>query len=524
MSTRIEQLNRIGIALSAERDKSRLLQTILSGAQDLTRADGGTLYLCQDQRLHFKILRNRSLGIDLSEGGIDQDFPPIPLYSEDGRANLRTVAAHAALTGETVNIDDIRSNQAFDFSGTLDYDRRSGYVSQSFLTVPMRNHEDDVIGVLQLINATDPEYHGIRAFSAEDQQLVESLASQAAVAITNQQLIQELQLLMERFIEVIAGAIDEKSPYTGHHCRRVPVIAMMLADAINETQEGPLAEFELDEQQLYELKIAAMMHDCGKITTPVHVVDKATKLETIFDRIKLLESRFEILRRDLEIDLLRRQLQAAGGHYDPGPIADTLQQLDQELEFLRQANKGTEFMPEPDRQRVHQVAKRRFIDRNGQVQPLLNTEEVANLTIAKGTLLETERQVINHHIVATLNMLEALPFPKHLRNVPEIAGNHHERMDGRGYPRGLRREQMSIQARLMGIADIFEALTAADRPYKAPMRLSQTLTILANMAREGHIDPDLFEVFVRQGVYRHYAEQYLRPEQIDAVDVDSLLP
>ncbi|HHJ80546.1 MAG TPA: HD domain-containing protein, partial [Candidatus Tenderia electrophaga] len=420
---------------------------------------------------------------------------------------------YAALTGTTINIPNIRSNSEFDFSGTLRYDQQSGYCSQSFLTVPMRDHEDEIIGVLQLINPTDKQSNNILAFSDEDQQLVESLASQAAVAITNQRLIGELKHLMEKFIEVIATAIDDKSPYTGYHCRRVPEIAMLLADAINANKAGPLADFKLDDKQRYELKIAALLHDCGKITTPVHVVDKATKLETIFDRIELIESRYEILRRDIEIAHLKQQLKDSNHSNDA--LQQQLQQLDDEFEFLKKANKGTEFMPETAAQRVKEISRRTWQNSQGESRPLLNNEEIDNLTIAKGTLLNTERQIINHHITMTINMLEALPFPKHLSNVPEIAGNHHERMDGKGYPRGLTREEMSVQARLMGIADIFDALTASDRPYKKPMSLSQALKILASMAEEGHVDPDLLEIFVQQKVYLRYAEKNLHPDQID---------
>jgi len=518
MISRIEQLNHIGIALSAEQDKTHLLETILSGAQYLTNADGGTLYLLEDGKLHFKIINNQTLNIKQTDGSNSQiPFPPIPLYDTAGQPNQKTVAAYAALTGETINIPDIHNNSEFDFSGTLEYDTRTGYTSRSFLNVPMRDHEDEVIGVLQLINPIDKQTTQIHAFSEEDQQLVESLASQAAVAITNQRLIDELKNLMEKFIEVIASAIDDKSPYTGYHCRRVPEIAMLLADAINENDEGPLANFNLDDKQRYELKIAALLHDCGKITTPVHVVDKATKLETIFDRIQLIESRYEILRRDIEIAHLKQQLSNTGTHLNNSALKQQLQQFDEEFEFLKKANKGTEFMPEAARQHVKEIGRRTWQNQQGETQPLLNDEEIDNLTIAKGTLLDSERQVINHHITMTINMLEALPFPKHLSNVPEIAGNHHERMDGKGYPRGLKREEMSIQARLMGIADIFEALTASDRPYKSPMRLSQTLKILSSMAEEGHIDPDLFDIFVSQKVYLRYAEKNLQPEQIDEI-------
>jgi HD-GYP domain-containing protein (c-di-GMP phosphodiesterase class II) len=523
--SRIENLIGIGIALSAEKDKERLLEKILIEAQNLTRADAGTLYLLNDEnQLCFEIMRTCSLNIALGgTTGHAIQLAPIPLYDDKGQANSKTVAAHAALTGQTINIEDAYKAGGFDFSGTKKYDKKINYRSQSFLTVPMKNHENRIIGVLQLINATDPVSDKTCHFSADDQHLTESLASQAAVALSNHNLLRDLRILLERFIEVIATAIDEKSPYTGEHCRRVPEIAMLLAKAVHDTEQGPFASLRFSEQDMHELKIAALMHDCGKITTPVHVVDKATKLETIFDRIKLVEARFTIIKRDAEISLLKKLAES-----DNSQLARTLQQqyaelltqLDEELAFLRKSNLGSEFMCEEDQQRVKQVARREYLDNNGQPQPLLSEEEIYNLTIQKGTLSPEERDIINYHIVTTINMLEKLPFPAHLCNVPEIAGGHHETMDGKGYPRGLTREQMSVQARILGIADIFEALTAADRPYKKAMPISQALSTLERMKEDQLIDPDLFDVFIEQKVFAHYAKHFLDASQQDTPDTE----
>ncbi|MDT8405090.1 GAF and HD-GYP domain-containing protein [Sulfuriflexus sp.] len=518
--SRTEKLIDIGIALSVEKDKARLLEKILIEAQDLTAADAGTLYLLNDEdQLSFEILRNTSLNIALGGStGQSIQLAPVPLYDDTGQANSQTVAAHAALTGQTINIQDAYKAEGFDFSGTRRYDKKMGYHSRSFLTVPMKNHENRIIGVLQLINATEPKSGDTREFSAEDQHLTESLASQAAVALSNQYLLRDLRILLERFIEVIATAIDEKSPYTGGHCRRVPEIAMLLAEAVHNTGQGPFADLRFSEEEMYELKIAALMHDCGKITTPVHVVDKATKLETIFDRIQLVEDRITIIKRDAEITLLK-QLAECNDAQQADELkqqhATLLAELDEELTFLGKCNIGSEFMREEDQQRVRQIARREYRDNHGQRQPLLTEEELYNLTIQKGTLTPEERNIINHHIVATINMLEKLPFPAHLRNVPEIAGGHHETMDGRGYPRGLSREDMSVQARIMGIADIFEALTAADRPYKKAMPVAQALGILERMKEDQHIDPDLFDVFVEQKVFTRYAKDFLEASQQD---------
>lgn len=522
----IEQLIGIGISLSAEKNTERLLEQILISAQDLTHSDGGTLYLLNDDdKLTFEIMRTRSLGLVL--GGSTHNavqLSPISLYDEQGNPNNKTIAAYAALTSEVVNIKDAYSARGFNFQGTKDYDKRTGYHSKSFLTLPMKNHENQIIGVLQLINATDPQTGKVIAFSAESQRLAESLASQAAVALTNHQLINDLRVLLERFIEVIAGAIDEKSPYTGGHCRRVPEIAMLLAQAVHDVDKGEFADLRFSGQELYELKIAALMHDCGKITTPIHVVDKATKLETIYDRIKLIETRFALLKRDAEIHLLQEVMSSNDEEQKALRLnyEEHLNTLDEEIEFLRIANIGSEFMSEEKQQRVKDIAKRQYADINGKLQPLLTVEEIYNLTIAKGTLTKEERHTINYHMQSTINMLEKLPFPKQLKNVPEIAGGHHETMDGKGYPRGLTKEQMSVQARIMGIADIFEALTAADRPYKKAMPISQALNILGKMKLDSHIDPDLFDVFLHQKVYEDYARDFLAHEQIDEFEEENL--
>jgi HD-GYP domain-containing protein (c-di-GMP phosphodiesterase class II) len=495
------------------------------------------LYLLEDgSRLKFAIMRNESLGIAMGgTTGNPIPFYPVQLYGKDGAPNNQMVAARAALTATTVNIADAYSEDGFDFSGTRNFDKKTGYRSRSFLTVPMSNHEGQLIGVLQLINCRSVSSKEIVAFSYADQRLAESLASQAAIALTNRQLISQLEALFESFIELINSAIDEKSPYTGGHCQRVPELTMMLAEAVNGVTKGPLAGFVMDEVDRYALKIAGLLHDCGKVTTPVHVVDKATKLETIFDRVHLVDTRFEVIKRDAEIEALRKQLGLAlradldqvsrkeASYEIDQKLRERIRQIDEDREFIRRSNMGGEFMAADLQERIRRIGSYyRWIDVSGSTADFLTEDEVENLTIQRGTLTVKEREIINHHIVATIKMLEALPWPRHLRDVPEYAGGHHERMDGKGYPRGLTRDQMSIQARVMGIADIFEALTAKDRPYKRGKTLSESLRILGNFKQGGHIDPDLFDVFIRQKVYLRYAEQFLDPEQIDNVDEGSI--
>jgi len=523
--SKLEYLNAIGIALSQERDINTLLETILVAAKNLTRADGGTLYRLVGDKLQFEIVRTDSLSIAMGgTSGNPVPFYPIPLHDKDGKPNNTMIAAFAALNHKTVNVADAYTEDGFDFSGTRNFDKRTGYRSTSFLTVPMKDHEGEIIGVLQLLNATDPATRTVTTFTEEDQRLAESLASQAAIALTNRLLIQQLEVLFESLIELINTAIDEKSPYTGGHCKRVPTLTMMLAEAAHHAVEGSLAAFRMNDKDRYELKIAGLLHDCGKITTPVHVVDKATKLQTIYDRIELVATRFEVLKRDAEIEMLHAKMRALGAgdeesaHRAEEAFLKKVAQYDDDCEFLRRTNIGGERMKPEDQARVSQIARYTWLNVRGERDRFLSRDEETNLNIPAGTLNPDERQIINHHIVATIKMLDALPWPRHLANVPEYAGGHHERMDGKGYPKGLLREQMSVQARVMGIADIFEALTAKDRPYKPGKTLSESLGILGRFKENGHIDPDLFDIFVREKVYLRYAHEFLDPEQIDEVD------
>ncbi len=528
LNRRLAELNQIGVALSQEKDLNRLLELILIAAKKITNADGGTLYRRHADKpgeLAFEIIRTDSLGIAMGgTTGVKIPYPPIQLRDNRGRDNTSMVVAYSVLKDRTVNIGDAYLDKGFDFSGTKAFDRHTGYHSQSFLTVPMKNHEDEIIGVLQLINAQDRTTGMIGAFDETDQRLAESLASQAAVALTNRLLITQLENLFESFVQLLNKAIDEKSPYTGGHCHRVPILTMLLAEAVHETKKGPHALWHLTDLDRYELKIAALLHDCGKVTTPVHVVDKATKLQTLFDRIHLIDTRFEILKRDAEIAALKaaREPDADPKAIDQG-YRKRLWEIQEDREFLRLCNIGGEAMTPQAQDRVRDIAnKYRWRNPRGEPVDFLTHDEVENLTIRSGTLTAAERQIINHHIVVTIQMLEALPWPRHLQNVPEYAGGHHERIDGKGYPRGLKGDQMSVQARIMGIADIFEALTARDRPYKPGKTLTESLQILGKMRLEGHIDPELFDIFIRSRVYERYAKDYLDPVQVDEVDVTKI--
>ncbi len=532
LEKQISNLASIGLALSKEKDMNKLLEMILLEAKRIANSDGGTLYMMTDDNcLRFEILMTDSLDFHMGgTSGKEIPFYPVKLYTDDGEPNNSMIAAYVGLTGETVNIKDAYKAKGFDFSGTKMFDEKTGYHSQSFLTVPLKNHEDEIIGVLQLLNAQKPKSNTIIPFTSDVQKMVEALASQAAVAITNKNLIKDLENLFESFIKLIASAIDAKSPYTGGHCARVPEITMLLANAVQETKDGPFADIAFTEKEMYELKIAAWLHDCGKVATPEFVVDKSTKLETIYDRVHEVETRFGVIKRDAEIKRLKKELKIERNESlslkEKSEKIKALQIeyrktariLKSDLEFVQESNVGGEFMSGDKKDRVYQIANYRWKP-NGKMENFLSEDEIYNLTIPRGTLTPEERKVINDHIVVTINMLEELPYPKHLKNVPEFAGGHHEKLDGTGYPKGLIKDEMTVQARIMAIADIFEALTARDRPYKKGKTLSQAMRILGFMKNDAHIDVDLFDIFVKEKIYLKYAEEYLDPEQIDEVQM-----
>jgi len=590
----VEILN-IATTLSGASDLRTLLQLILSKSRQLTGSDAGSIFLverCDARRnpggidqLWFAVSQNASLAASSATDRVDED---IDSTVSDIRFPLtpERLVGWSALSGEVLNIPDVyQLDPELPYRFDRAVDLKLGYRAVSMLTVPMRSTSGETVGVMQLINrkrdprtilTADTAAGLVRPFDAFDQHLIVALASQAAVCVERTQLLEAQEQLIDSMITLLAGAIDAKSPYTGGHCERVPELAMMLARAAEETAEGPLADFRLGGDQAWrEFRIGAWMHDCGKITTPEYVVDKATKLEANYNRIHEVRTRFEVLLRDARIAWLEGVIN--GG--DPSELeAAYLQrqsQLEADFAFVADCNLGGEFFGPDKVERLRAIAsqswQRHFDNRLGLAweelsrhsdpaqelpvqEPLLadhpwhviprhsdqipaasygfklevpehlyNLGEVYNLTISRGTLTNEERYKINEHIMQTIMMLETLPFPANLSRVAEYAGTHHETLDGKGYPRRLTGDDLSVPSRIMAIADIFEALTASDRPYKKAKTLSECLTILAGFRDRQHIDADLFALFLRSGVYLTYAERYLKPEQIDAVDVESYL-
>ena len=527
LEDRVKRLQEIGLALSTEDNINVIFELIMGEAKNITNADGRTLYMISDdaKTMKFEIMATESM--NFAQGGttgIEIKIPPMQLFDEEGNPNHSSIVTYSANTGKTVNIKDAYKEKGFDFTGAKTFDKNTGYRTQSVLSVPLKNHENDFVGVMQLINAKDPQSGKTISFSADMQHQIESLASQGAVALTNKRLVAELKSLFESFIQLIATAIDKKSPYTGGHCERVPEITMLLADAVEKTTEGKYADFTMTEDERYELYLAGWLHDCGKVATPPHVVDKGMKLETITDRIEVMDTRFEVLKRDAEIAKLKKQIELMTKGSVNGEIKTLEEDLTTRIEelsldqtFIQKTNRGGEFMEEEDQKRVADIGNYKW-NLEGEETNFFDEKDVRNLQIPKGTLLPEEREIINDHIVITIDMLNKLPYPKNLRKIPEFAGGHHEKLDGTGYPKGLKDEEMSVQAKMMAIADIYEALTAADRPYKDGKKLSQAMRIMGFMKKDYEIDEELFAIFVKSGVYKQYAEKYLGEDQLDEID------
>lgn len=513
----IEQLNDIGQLISEEKDFQVVMKKILTTAKKLSSADAGTFYLLSSDKksLEFTAIQTDSLGINLSKAEGTISWPNLPLYKDNGENNNINISVNCALNNKLINIKDVYDSQEFDFQGPKSFDKTQGYRTKSMLVVPMKSYDDTVIGVLQLINKKDSKENSI-PFKKADEKLILSMASQAAISITQARLVQDLEKLLDSFVQSIATAIGEKSKYTQGHVNRVADLTTTIANAINEDKEFYKDKF-FNENQMSELDLAAWMHDIGKITTPDHIVNKATKLEKIYDRIETIEVRFELLLKDKYIKMLEEKASFSEKakeieeHYNK-----EISQIKDDLEFLQTNNFGSEFMVDENIERIHSIAKYK-ITVNGKIQNILTQDEIKNLCIQKGTLTEEERLVINNHAKLSYEILNSLPFPNKYERVPEIAGGHHEKINGKGYPLGLRGDEISFEARIVAVADIFESLTASDRPYKKPNTIKQSLKILQFMVKDGELDEDLVKFFIDKKLYLDYAKNNMNESQIDII-------
>jgi HD-GYP domain-containing protein (c-di-GMP phosphodiesterase class II) len=554
MKRTIRRFIEISTAVAAERDFDRLLPRLLSETISAAEADGGLLYLNDHEKL-------------LPTTALKSDGTALPLSAASIAATAtETLLGRALSKGQTSSGQlDEADIAALGLSETL-----AATGARHAIAVPLLNRDKNLVGALLLLRHAETD--------AARLSFIEAVSGSAAVSLENKELIKAQKLLFAAFIQLIASAIDAKSPYTGGHCARVPELTKMLARAACAETSGPYQNFQLNPEEWEAVHVAAWLHDCGKVTTPEYVVDKATKLETIYDRIHEVRMRFEVLKRDAEISSLKAIAAGSPAADVHQTLCDTLAKIDDDFAFVAHCNKGGEVMAAENLARLQAISQqswtrtlddrigisheelarkartvapplpvseplladklehqfeRRAQDRMPADNPwgirmtvpelLYNKGEVYNLGVARGTLSEEERYKINEHIVQTLIMLNQLPFPKHLRQVPEIAAGHHEKMDGSGYPRKLHKAEMSPLARMMAIADIFEALTAVDRPYKQGKTLSESIRIMSFMKKEQHIDPELFDLFLKSGVYLEYARQFMKAEQIDHVDIAAYL-
>ena len=524
----IDQLIEIGHSLTSENNLDALMERILEGAKQLSHADAGTLYIFNEQTksLEFKVVQTDSLKIKMGGTSPEITWPDLQLYI-NGEENIQQVAALCALKGKLNNIPDVYEAEGFNFEGTKSFDKGTGYRTTSMLVVPMKNHENDIIGVLQLINKQNNDGE-ICEFNKSDENLILSMASQAAVSLTNTSLIQDLETLLFDFIKSTADAISEKSKYTGGHINRVAELSTLIATKINEDTNGIFKEINFSNEELKQIDISAWMHDIGKITTPEYIVDKATKLETKYDRIHEVIAKAEILKRDIEISYLKEKFITKDINIISSlddKFSKDIKYIEDSVEFIKVSNKGSEFVTDDVIAKLEKLSSYKLIIDN-QEQSLLSDDELYNLSIRKGTLTNEERTVINNHVTVSYNMLKNLSFPKNLKRVPIIAGSHHKTIytDNKGRHGGYGSESimslpMSIEDRILAVADVFEAITASDRPYKSPNTLNQSLKIMSFMVKDNELDRDIVKFFVDNKIYEDYAKDNLLKIQQDEVTI-----
>ncbi|MCG8618651.1 MAG: GAF domain-containing protein [Desulfobacterales bacterium] len=507
LSRDTDHLVDICLALSREKDLTHLLDLIVTKSRQLTRAQAGSLYMLDGDMLSFEVLQNGPLNLNyIKQEASAPPMPSVPL-TKDGEPNMSNVSSCVANTGLPVHIEDLYAPGQGQFPGVYAWDQSSGFRSISMLALPLIGYKGEVVAVLQLINRQSDETGKVRPFSKNDIHIMTAIASQAAVAIVKVRLIDELQTLMSSFVKAIAWAVDAKSRVTGEHINRVTGLTMRIARLVNDTVTGPFKDVRFTDDNLEELKYAAWMHDVGKIITPWHLIEKSTKLEGVIDGMTVIRERFETIR------LTRRLhwMASDGGDSEDG-LMQELGDIDRDFQFIRDCNAGSVPMDEAALSRLKRIQERTYTDSKGDVRPWLTEDERRLLSIRYGNLSDQERQIIQDHALMTRKILSNIEFPRHLERVPDYAASHHEKPDGSGYPDGLSGDALPLQARIMAIADIFEALTAKNRPYKPPMSPAKAESILGKMKERNEIDGDLYNLCRNNGIFLH------RPESDDFFD------
>ena len=499
-----ERLNQIGISLSSEKDLKKLLETIVLETRNFTNCDAGTLYRVNFKRnvLKFEIMQTESTGYSAGgTTGVKITVPPVPLEI-DGQPNHANVSASVAITGEVVNIPDVYKAEGYDFTGPKKYDEMTGYRTESMLVIPMRDHTDKVIGVLQLINALDKEGNRI-PFEQKFESSVRSLASQAAVAINNAQLIADIEHLFKALVVYTVKAIDARSPHTAGHSSRVAKLTRRLAEDISLQTTGPFADVHFTPDELEEIWVAGIMHDVGKIGVPEAVLEKRNKLDgakytVVLDRLQKIKELYYLGAR------LRNTTKSHPEKFEDEQLQTELKELKEDHEFILWVNKPGFLAPEKKAQ-LDRIAAKTYVDGEGNPQPYLTEEEYENFSVVKGNLTVEERKTIQYHVVETSKLLRKLPFTDKLANVPLYAGSHHEWPNGKGYPKGLKGDEIPLAARMMCIADVWDALTAQDRPYKPPIPPDKSCQILQAGAEHNEFDKDVVDLFIAHRLWEKKA-------------------
>ncbi|MEW6261497.1 MAG: HD domain-containing phosphohydrolase [Thermodesulfobacteriota bacterium] len=496
----IKKLNQIGIALSSETNLVRLLSLVVREARTFTRADAGSLYIRDGDRLCFEVAQNDTLE---RRGGSDaQAFKPFPVP-----LTRTSISGFVALTGKVLNIDDVYdldADESVEFSFNREFDRRNNYRSRSMLAVPMLDHRHENIGVLQLINALDDKGEVV-PFAQEVEELVLSLASQAAVAIRNAKLIDDIKKIFAALVEYSASAIDARSPHTAGHSRRVAAMSLLLAEAVSRQTEGRFAQTFFTPEELEELSYAAWLHDIGKIGVREQVLDKAGKLAP--DRMALVEARFQRIDLALRLEFQNRILALyRTGEPKPDEVSvlekekkARLIELEQDLALITRLNQPG-WINDEEAARLREIAAKEFKIEDGRTIRCLDDFELENLSVRKGNLTRTEYEEMQSHVVMTHDIVKKIPFTQELARIPLFAAAHHEMLNGTGYPHRLKADEIPIQARILGVVDIFDALVARDRPYKKAMPVEKALEILWAEVKAGRLDHDLVDLFIREGI------------------------
>jgi len=494
----LDNLVSLGIALSEERNREKLLEMIMYEARRVTNADAGTLYLVEEEKLRMKIIHNETMGTFQGGKGENIDLPPVPI-------SRSYVSGYVAATGKSVNLPDVYQAEGFDFSGPRKYDRMTGYRTQSMLVIPLRNHLREIIGVLQLINARAESKSGeVISFDPRFQSAVESLSSLAAIALTNMQLIQDIENLFESFVQVMVTAIDARTPYNATHTQKVNCLAKLIAQEIHAEENGPFAGEYYDEDRLKELAMAGWLHDIGKIATPLEVMNKSTRLG---DRLPLVLTRLDYAQeREKALSLEKmagflEQGRLQEANQENEALKETLKQLQETYELVCKADNPATFVDSDLQQRIAGLEKLTYLDRDGSPTPLLQPDEINALSVSKGTLTEDERQIMEEHVNITEKMLSMMPFTRYLSNVPRLACMHHEQLNGAGYPYGLEAKEIPLDARILAVSDVFDALTASDRPYKKGMPPERALEIMGYMVQEGKLDGSLVKLLEERRIW-----------------------